>query len=502
MLLPALLLLFAAALSMRTSQHCCNELGQCLPAQVLIPNMKNYTAYNKRWSDTASAQPACIFLPRSTDHVATAVRVFTAGGLQNHTCHFAIVSGGTSTGPGANDIDGGITLDLSLMDRAALNHNQTVAYIQPAASWPNVYNAFKGTGHTVAGGDNTAVAGMVLAGGISLFQGRMGFSADNVVNYQMVDATGEILNVDRSSHPDLFLALKGGGNNFGIVTRVDMKPIRQSSLIWGGETTVPMNATSAVLSSLDFFVRNSGMDPASGARVTFSWNGTAGGITNFMWNTINDRSQTSLMPFFGIGPQISSKMQNNISLSDLIPHNQMRNDPHVHRSMFATVTVISSNCTLFDVNRWTNAIIHNYQYLKGVEWRWSYDPLPNFYRNGGVNVMGLNYTKADLMIVSFNPSWSDPAYDKDITLAAKAWVNAIQQETNVRNTSYPFEYLGYAAPFQDPFASYGASNLQFLQDTAKKYDPTGVFQTLVPGGFKLSRAGQKASRPTLNLPPA
>lgn len=100
-------------------------------------------------------------------------------------------------------------------------------------------------------------------------------------------------------------------------------------------------------------------------------------------------------------------------------------------------------------------------------------------------------------MVSLNPHWLDAAYDEDISQAAYAWVNAIQTETNVKNTSFPFVYSGFAASFQDPFTSYGASNLRFLQDTAEKYDPIGVFQTLVPGGFKLSNAGKSVPlRPT------
>lgn len=50
-----------------------------------------------------------------------------------------------------------------------------------------------------------------------------------------------------------------------------------------------------------------------------------------------------------------------------------------------------------------------------------------------------------------------------------------------------FIYLDYAFKNQDPLKSYGPANVQFLKETAAKYDPTGVFQTLVPGGFKISK---------------
>lgn len=52
----------------------------------------------------------------------------------------------------------------------------------------------------------------------------------------------------------------------------------------------------------------------------------------------------------------------------------------------------------------------------------------------------------------------------------------------------PFVYLNYAAESQDPLRGYGEENLAFLKAVAEKYDPLGVFQTQVPGGFKVSRA--------------
>lgn len=49
----------------------------------------------------------------------------------------------------------------------------------------------------------------------------------------------------------------------------------------------------------------------------------------------------------------------------------------------------------------------------------------------------------------------------------------------------PFKYLNYADLSQDPIGSYGPPNEARLQAVSKKYDPNGLFQTGVPGGFKL-----------------
>jgi FAD/FMN-containing dehydrogenase len=59
-------------------------------------------------------------------------------------------------------------------------------------------------------------------------------ACDNIVNYEIVVASGEILNVNAATNPDLFWALRGGGGNFGIVTQFVAKAIEQGPM-WGGD---------------------------------------------------------------------------------------------------------------------------------------------------------------------------------------------------------------------------------------------------------------------------
>lgn len=65
------------------------------------------------------------------------------------------------------------------------------------------------------------------------FSSREGFVSDNVVNYEVVLASGEIINANASENSDLWIALRGGSNNFGIVTRFDMRTFKQGPF-WGG----------------------------------------------------------------------------------------------------------------------------------------------------------------------------------------------------------------------------------------------------------------------------
>lgn len=73
-------------------------------------------------------------------------------------------------------------------------------------------------------------------------------------------ASGRIVNANAKENPDLFQALKGGSNNFGIVTRFDLVAFKQGN-IWGGVAVYPSNTTSQQLQAFVNFENNIVKDP-------------------------------------------------------------------------------------------------------------------------------------------------------------------------------------------------------------------------------------------------
>lgn len=95
---------------------------------------------------------------------------------------------------------------------------------------------------------------------------------------------------------------------------------------------------------------------------------------------------------------------------------------------------------------------------------------------------------ADFAVVFLMPLWLDAKYDAEVHAASEKWYKAIKEYTTSVGKGHSFEFANYAAWFQDPMASYGAENLEFLREVSRKYDPSGLFQKAVRGGYKLGTA--------------
>ncbi|EME77451.1 uncharacterized protein MYCFIDRAFT_146378 [Pseudocercospora fijiensis CIRAD86] len=164
--------------------------------------------------------------------------------------------------------------------------------------------------------------------------------------------------------------------------------------------------------------------------------------------------------------------------------------PAVSRVLSATVTIQAGGEALEEVHRITNSVYADFRHVPDLIWDVQYEPLPKAYRDRGFarsggNVMGLNSTDDDLVIVFLMPLWKDEIYDDEVYRAVRTWLDGVDEYINVHDVGYPFQYLNYAAPFQDPLASYGVTNFRFLKDVARKYDPDGFFPRAVSGGFRL-----------------
>ncbi|KAF2994869.1 hypothetical protein E8E14_000855 [Neopestalotiopsis sp. 37M] len=183
------------------------------------------------WSSScASLLPTCIIFPKSAEEVATVIKV-----LNDNNESFAIKSGGHSPNNYFASIDGGPLISTQRMDQVLLDIDTGIARVGPGIRLDEIAAQLQGTGWTFVGGriGNTGVGGLVLGGGLSYMSAQYGWAASSVIEYEIVLANGTVTTASATQNSDLYKALKGGGNNFGVVTTYVLQTYRQGD-VYGG----------------------------------------------------------------------------------------------------------------------------------------------------------------------------------------------------------------------------------------------------------------------------
>lgn len=183
------------------------------------------------WSELAplyalSGEPGVVVQPADAGEVAHAVRFAAAEGLS-----LTVRSGGH--GAAAFPNPGGLVVDLSKMQGVEVDG--TIVRIGGGALWGTVAAELGRHGLALTSGDtkSVGVGGLTLGGGIGWMVRSLGLAIDNLRAAEVVLASGEIVTASADEHPDLFWALRGGGGNFGVVTRFTFEAHRLDGVIFG-----------------------------------------------------------------------------------------------------------------------------------------------------------------------------------------------------------------------------------------------------------------------------
>ncbi|RAQ98962.1 terpenoid synthase [Stemphylium lycopersici] len=442
-----------------------------------------------------TAQPVCIINIRSAEDVAAVVSV-------SHTtsCPFAVRGGGHSDIQGASNINGGITVNMAGLSDIELDEIEGLVKVGAGATWGDVYNELQRVNMTVVGGRLTGVGvgGLLLGGGLSHFSGLHGWACDNVRNYEVVLANGSRTTASESSNPDLFRALRGGGNSFGVVTRFDLDVFKQGPM-WGGLHVWPLlpSVTSTITGGFVKFAHDAPSDPNVSL---FAGLGYMQG--NFAWAVgqydVLGRVEPPIFTQFKDDVEVygtakivsTARVTSVLDLADEL--NQ--SEPAGMRSRFTTATfdadaellVMMADIFIEQVQK---ALDHGlgkderFAPMLGIQ-PLTQNILKAQGKRGG-NVMGLHDGETPLVVCSFGWEWSHESDDTIVISGIKAVLEQSVAAAKKRGLYHPFKYMNYAAMDQDPIGSYGENNIEFLKRVREAYDAEGVFAKLVPGGHKI-----------------
>lgn len=400
---------------------------------------------------------------------------------------------------GANNIDDGVVLDLSRMDTTRLSPDHKTVSIGPGSTWQAAANKLNGTGIGIPTGrcPSTAVGGVTLGGGISFFAPKLGFAADNVVNFEVVLASGAIVNANATSNSDLWIALKGSGGNLGIVTRFDFAAFPQPRL-WSAGVPLPADdqGTDMALTAMHGLTKMHRLFPNIAYGNVFSFNKTRTPFEGGIWNSVvfsgEDINELQLpaIPITMGGVTTNLRLTDHMretNLADLLEESDQF--PWGYRNYIATVAFVNDLATLSHVHELTVELYKTVRDVQNMEWLFAYEPLPRLFTEHSIarggNILGLNNTRDDLILMQLAPHWSSVSDDKVMYITAKQWVKQVQGYTQSVGKASNYLYLNYADGFQDPITAYGEGSVRYLRDMSRKYDAKGVFQKAVKGGFKI-----------------
>ena len=192
------------------------------------------------WVVNVEQTPLAVLEVASADDVVAAVRWAAARGRQVS----AQPSGHGATGR----MDQVLLLRTRALDEVTVDRGRRTAWVGAGVKARELLEALEGTGLTFLAGSNPdpSVVGMTITGGISWFGRRYGVGADSIRSVELVDGTGRLRTVSSAEDPALFWALRGGGGDFGIITRVELD-LHPAPQLYGGRLLWPATQTREVL---------------------------------------------------------------------------------------------------------------------------------------------------------------------------------------------------------------------------------------------------------------
>jgi hypothetical protein len=168
------------------------------------------------------------------------------------------------------------------MNTTTYDADTNTVSILPGSRWGPVFQALEPYGIGVAGGrqNPVGVAGFLLGGGNSFMNNAYGWGCDTVKNFEVVLADGQVVSANADENRDLWIALKGGSGNFGLVTRFDLKGIPfadpANPVMWGGTMAWDISVIDDVIDTLVAFVNNMESDLNSTSHIITGYVSNAG----------------------------------------------------------------------------------------------------------------------------------------------------------------------------------------------------------------------------------
>jgi FAD/FMN-containing dehydrogenase len=434
-----------------------------LTGSIVLPGSTDYDEARLVHHAQADRRPALIVRAADAGDVARTVSLARESGLT-----LSVRAGGHSVaGHGTND--GGIVLDLRAMKGLHIDPDRRLAWAQPGLTASEYTAAAAAHGLATPFGDtgSVGIAGLTLGGGIGWLARKYGLAIDALEAVEIVTADGRQITANAESHPDLFWAVRGGGGNFGVVTRFQYRlyPVGE---VLGGALFMP--ATKDVMRSLvpiasaareDLTTISFLMHLPPAPFVPAELVGTASLVVMFVWAGDPQEGQAALAPFRAVAtPLIDMAMP--MPYPGIYQFTAAGEAPGyaIHRSRFVTGLdddAIDAMLAAMDAATSPKAMIQ-LRVLGGAMGRVAADATAFAHR--GAPVMAAIITPFDdLATEPAQRAWTEGVFEALAPQDAGVYANFLEEEGEERI-----------------HAAYPAGTYERLADIKRRYDPNNVFR--------------------------
>jgi hypothetical protein len=214
-------------------------LRSTIRGSVIAPTDDRYDTVRQLFMASYDRHPAAVVEVSDAADAARAVDFARDSGLP-----LAVRSGGHGAG-GFASVEGGIVIDVRQLRSIDIDVEGRTVWVGAGVTAGELTAATVEHGLATGFGDtgSVGISGITLGGGVGYLSRKHGMTIDNLLAVELVTADGQVLEVDADHHPDLFWAVRGGGGNFGVVTRLRYRLVDVSAFT-GGMLMLPATPDS------------------------------------------------------------------------------------------------------------------------------------------------------------------------------------------------------------------------------------------------------------------
>jgi len=273
------------------------ELGEAMNGPVMLSGHPDYDSTRRVWNGMHDKRPALIARCQSAEDVCHAVDFAREREL------LVAVRGGGHSWPGKSVCDDGLMIDLADMIDIEVDTEAQTAWCGGGALLGHLDDATLAHGLVTTAGvvSHTGVGGYTLGGGFGHLCRRYGLTVDNVLGAEITTADGQTRIINADNEPDLFWAIRGGGGNFGVVSKFHYRLHPFERKLLSGTLVWPIAQARDVLEFYAEWSQGLSREMYAGPTMATMPDGTGVIMIDVIYNGDPAKGENELAPLRAIG---------------------------------------------------------------------------------------------------------------------------------------------------------------------------------------------------------